>query len=81
MLNWYIKTNSKSKKLIRIGVVSLVYDEKQTTSLPVKNVYSDSLTMHSELLSDLGADWRAKIETEIDRCGKLANIIAFLAQN
>ena len=81
VLNWYIKTKDKSKKLIRIGVVSLVYDEKKTTSLPVKNVYSDSLTMHSELLSELGANWRAKIETEIDRCGKLANNIALLAQN
>ena len=37
--------------------------------------------MHAELLSEIGANWRAKIETEIDRCGKLANAIAYLAQN
>ena len=81
VLNWYTKIMGKSKKTICTGVVSLVYDEKKTTSLPVKNVFSDSLTMHAGLLSELGADWRAKIEAEIDRCGKLASITAVLAQN
>ena len=64
--------------LLKTSITAVEYGDKDFF---VKNVYSDSLTMHAELLSDLGADWRAKIETEIDRCGKLANIIAFLAQN
>lgn len=64
--------------LLKTSITAVEYGDKDFF---VKNVYSDSLTMHSELLSELGANWRAKIETEIDRCGKLANIIAFLAQN
>ena len=64
--------------LLKTSITAVEYGDKDFF---VKNVYSDSLTMHAELLSDLGADWRAKIETEIDRCGKLTNIIAFLAQN
>lgn len=64
--------------LLRTEITAVEYGDKDFF---VKNVYSDSLTMHAELLSDLGAGWRGIIETEIDRCGKLANITAFLAQN
>lgn len=38
----------------------------------VKNVFSDSLTMHSALLSELGRNWRSRIEIEIQKCEKLA---------
>ena len=64
--------------LLKTSITSVEYGDKDFF---VKNVFSDSLTMHAELLSELGANWRAKIETEIDRCGKLANAIAYLAQN
>ena len=64
--------------LLRTTITAVEYGDKDFF---VKNVFSDSLTMHSALLSELGADWRAKIETEIDRCGKLANAIAELAKN
>ncbi len=83
VLRWF-KNHLQGKNLIprsyllKTSITAVEYGDKDFF---VKNVYSDSLTMHAELLSDLGADWRAKIETEIDRCGKLANIIAFLAQN
>lgn len=64
--------------LLKTSITSVEYGDKDFF---VKNVFSDSLTMHAELLSELGANWRAKIETEIDRCGKMANAIAYLAQN
>lgn len=64
--------------LLKASITAVEYGDKDFF---VKNVYSDSLTMHAELLSELGADWRTKIETEIDRCDKLANAIAYLAQN
>ena len=64
--------------LLKTSITSVEYGDKDFF---VKNVFSDSLTMHAELLSEFGANWRAKIETEIDRCGKLANAIAYLAQN
>lgn len=47
----------------------------------VKNVFYDSLTMHSELLSDLCADWRENIENEITRCTQTAGAIARFAQD
>ena len=37
--------------------------------------------MHSDLLSELGADWRNSIEIEISKCSELAGAIAYLAQN
>ena len=46
----------------------------------VKNVFFDSLSMHSALLSDLGADWRDAIENEIAKCNELSGAIAALAQ-
>jgi len=49
--------------------------------LPVKNVFSDSLTMHSAILSELGKGWRSSIETEIKHCDELAGAISRLAQN
>ena len=64
--------------LMRTAITSVEYGDKDFF---VKNIFSDSLTMHSSLLSDLGAAWRVQIESEIDRCGKLAGAAAYLAQN
>lgn len=64
--------------LMRTAIASVEYGDKDFF---VKNVFFDSLTMHSSLLSDLGAAWRSCIELEIERCGKLAGAAAHLAQN
>ena len=64
--------------LLRTSITAVEYGDKDFF---VKNVFSDSLTMHAELLSNLGADWRNTIEQEINRCSQLANAAAFLAQN
>ena len=82
VVNWFKYV--KRKKLIprsymmKTAITSVVYGDKDFF---VKNVFSDSLTMHSELLSELGADWRSDIELEIEKCSKLAGAIAYLAQN
>lgn len=67
-----------SSYMMRTAITSVVYGDKDFF---VKNVFFDSLTMHSELLSDLGADWRNTIEQEIEKCSGLANAIGYLAQN
>ena len=63
--------------LLRTAIVSVEYGDKDFF---VKNVFSDSLTMHSALLSELGADWRSKIETEIKNCGILAGHVGRFSQ-
>ena len=78
---WYTLIKDYFNRPMRTNIVSVVYDEKQATSLPVKNVFSDSLTMHSAILSELGKGWRSSIETEIKHCDELAGAISRLAQN
>lgn len=84
IIKWYkkniaVKKSLSGKRTLRTAIAAIEFDS--SSSHKYVNYLSDSLTMHAELLSDLGADWRAKIEMEIDRCGKLANAIAYLAQN
>ncbi len=78
---WYNIISEFFDRQLRTNVVSLVYDEKQATSLPVKNIFSDSLTLHSALLSDLGRNWRSIIEDEIKKCEKLAGFTVYLAKD
>ena len=83
VISWF-KTYLKGQGLIpkryllRTSITAVEYGDKYFF---VKNVFSDSLTMHSELLSELGADWRAKIELEISRCSELAGEVSVLARN
>ena len=83
VISWF-KTYLKGQGLIpkryllRTSITAVEYGDKDFF---VKNVFSDSLTMHSELLSELGADWRAKIELEISRCSELAGEVSVLARN
>ena len=64
--------------LMKTTVTAVEYGDKDFF---VKNVFYDSLVMHSSLLTELGADWRNSIEIEISKCGELAGAIAYLAQN
>ena len=64
--------------LLKTSITAVEYGDKDFI---VKNVFSDSLTMHSELLSELGANWRSAIENEIGRCSRLADAIAGLAKD
>ena len=64
--------------LLKTAIASVEYGDKDFF---VKNVFSDSLTMHSAILSEFGKGWRSSIETEIKHCDDLALAIAHLAQN
>lgn len=66
---------------ITTKISSVMYDEKQGASLPIINVFSDSLTMHSSILAEIGEALRCDIELEIERCQELADEILELAKN
>ena len=76
----YLKSNRMlpDSYLMRTSITSVEYGDKDFF---VKNVFSDSLTMHSGLLTELGADWRNTIEQEIRSCDELAGEIGRLAQD
>ena len=81
VLIWFNIISGFFERPLRTQIASLVYDEKQATSLPVKNVFSDSLSMHSALLSEIGRNWRDHIENEIKLCEELAKYIGKFAQD
>ena len=64
--------------IMKTTIASVEYGDKDFF---VKNVFIDSLSMHSEILSDVGKDWRSDIETEIQHCEDLAKEIGLFAQN
>lgn len=61
----------------RTEIVSVEYGDQNYF---VKNVFSDSLTMHSGLLSELGKNWRNDIENEIKKCDELAYAFAVFSR-
>ncbi|MBR1392308.1 MAG: type I-E CRISPR-associated protein Cse1/CasA [Ruminococcus sp.] len=80
VINWfrsYLKPLLPRAYLMRTAITAVEYGDKDFF---VQNVFSDSLTMHADLLTDLGADWRDKIEKEISRCEELAKAAAALAR-
>lgn len=82
VINWfrYLKRNRILPRsyMIRTTITSVIYGDKDFF---VKNVFSDSLTMHSGILLELGADWRSTIGQEIGKCSELAKAIGYLAQS
>lgn len=82
VVEWY-KNYLLGKRLIKdrqltTAIVSVEYGDKDFF---VKNVFADSLTMHAELLSDLGLNWRSSIENEIKSCDEVASAVGKLAKN
>ncbi len=83
VLNWY-ENYVYGQRLIpascmlRTAIVSVEYGDKDFF---VKNIFSDSLTMHAALLSEVGRDWRNDIMHEIQKCEELAGKTAFFARN
>lgn len=55
--------------MMRTVVVSVQYGDKDFF---VKHCFSDSLMMHSRILTELGGGWRSEIQSEIEHCEKLA---------
>ncbi|MCR5123166.1 MAG: type I-E CRISPR-associated protein Cse1/CasA [Ruminococcus sp.] len=67
--------------MLNIETASVVYDLGQATSLPVIDVISDRLSFHLELLEELGAGWRRRINDEIDKCEQAAKKVSALSIN
>lgn len=67
-----------SDYMINIVTSAVMYNESQKTCLPVVDVVSDELTFHSQLLLDVGDEWREIINTEILKCEKTAVCVYYL---
>lgn len=82
VINWYeiIFGNKCIPKtyIMKTAIASVEYGDKDFF---VRNVFTDTLSMHSEILSEVGANWRSDIETEIRHCESLAYEIGKFAQN
>ena len=75
IISWYKNILLPAKvirknQMMKTAIVALQYDKSSTHKFV--NFYFDSLAMHSDLLSELGADWRDIIETELEKCSKAA---------
>lgn len=57
---------------LRISAAAVIYDWGKTNCLPVIDSISDTLTFHSQFLLEAGAEWRAHINEEIDKCEEAA---------
>lgn len=68
----------ESRKLISFSIASVQYGDKDFF---VNDVFSDSLTFHTDLITEVGEHWRDKIETEIQNCGETAKEVKNLAVN
>ncbi len=66
------------KRFVKTAVVSVEYGDKDFF---VKNVFDDSLSLHAELIGELGKNMHSKIEAEIKKCDQLASATAYLAEN
>lgn len=75
----YGKGLIKKSVFLKTAIVAVEYDT--SSAHKIINYFSDSLSMHSEILSDIGANWRSDIETEIQHCESLAYEIGKFAQN
>ena len=67
-----------SRKLISFSIASVQYGDKDFF---VNDVFSDSLTFHTDLLTEIGEHWRAKITDEIKKCDESAAALRFLAKD
>lgn len=68
----------ESRKLISFSIASVQYGDKDFF---VNDVFSDSLTFHTDLITEIGEHWRAKIAEEIEKCKKSAAALRDLAKD
>ena len=66
------------KKLIRFQIASVQYGDKDTS---VSDIFSDSLTFHTDLLTEIGRRWQSSIANEVSRCDELAKLLSSLARS
>lgn len=63
---------------VKIEMAAVIYNLKQSTSTPVIDSASDTLSFHAQLLTDVGIAWRMRIQKEIENCDKAAYYIGKL---
>lgn len=68
----------ESRKMISFSIASVQYGDKDFF---VNDVFSDSLTFHTDLITEIGEHWRAKITEEIKKCDESAAALRFLAKD
>lgn len=66
---------------LNISTTAIIYDTSQATSLPVKDLISDSLTFHYYLILKDYEKYRTLIYEEINKCEKVAKEINELSSN
>ena len=66
------------KKLIRFQIASVQYGDKDTS---VSDIFSDSLTFHTDLLTEIGRRWQSSIANEVSQCDELAKLLSSLARS
>ena len=67
--------------MLQLETAAVIYDFKQSSSLPVADVISDSLSFHAQLLEEKGAAWCSRIIMEIAKCDDAANQVKILYKN
>ena len=62
--------------MIRFRTLSAAYGASNSS---IANLYGDTLTFHTEMLTNMGAPLRKRVEDEIQLCNEIANQVGTLA--
>ena len=78
---WWVNTlrNGKlidKKRFINFGIASVEYDSKKSA---IDDLFSDSLTFHTDLLTEVGKRWQKSISEEVCKCEDIARKLGKLA--
>ncbi len=82
IISWiqYLKKNRfiERQELIRFGIASVQYGDKDFF---INDVFSDTLTFHTNLLTELGRRWQSIISNEVSKCDELARTVTSLGKS
>jgi CRISPR system Cascade subunit CasA len=71
----------EKRKMIFFRTVSVLYSRSGIPDSALEDVSSDSITFHTELLTELGRPWQKAVVEEVANCDKLAGCVGELARN
>ena len=82
LVQWITKLQTTGsldqKRMIRFQITGVAYGDKDFMAT---DTFSDDLTFHVQLLSEMGKTWLQKIANEIDLCEKLSETVGYLAKD
>lgn len=64
--------------ILKTKIASVKYGDKDFF---VDNIFSDSLSLHASLISNLNIEWQNKVVKAIECCGEIAKQVGILAKN